>query len=156
VPRDAKEAVHLFALAALGDQTDAEVEYAIALFNGEGVERNQPLAAQIFRKAALKNNPIAQDRLALILANGLGGVKADPIEAAKWHLIAKAAGDTNLVLDDFVAKLDPTARATAEKRAQPWIAFIKQVIAAQTAARQQQQAPAPAPNAAAPNAAAKK
>jgi hypothetical protein len=53
------------------------------------------------------------------------------------------------VLDDFVARLDPTARAAAEKRAEPWIAFIKDAIAAQTAARQQQPIPAAAPNAAA-------
>ena len=82
----------------------------------------------------------------------LGGMKADPIEGAKWHLIAKAVGDTNLELDDFVAKMDATARATAEKRAQPWLTFIKQAIAARTAAQQQEQLP----NVAAPNAAAKK
>jgi uncharacterized protein len=150
VPQDMKEAVHLFALAALGDQTDAEVEYGIALFNGDGVAPNQELAAELFRKAATKGNPIAQDRLALILSKGVGA-KADPIEAAKWHLIAKAAGDTDIDLDVFVSQLDATARATAEKRAKPWIDFINQAIAARTAAQQhQQQTPAPAANAVAP------
>ena len=51
-----------------------------------------------------------------------------------------------------LAKMDATARATAEKRAQPWFTFIKQAIAARTAAQQQEQLP----NVAAPNAAAKK
>ena len=40
-----------------GDETDAEVEYAIDLFNGDGVTRNQPMAAALFRKAALRATP---------------------------------------------------------------------------------------------------
>lgn len=133
VPKDMREAVHLFALASLADQTDAEVEYAIALFNGNGVARNQKLAAKIFRQAALKGNPIAQDRLAIILSQGLGGVPANPVEAAKWHLVSKADGETDLMLDDFVSHLDPKSRALAEKEARPWIAAVKQRIAAHTA-----------------------
>jgi uncharacterized protein len=133
VPKDMREAVRLFGLAALGDQADAEVEYAIALFNGDGIARNQQLAATIFRKSALMGNPIAQDRLAVILANGYGA-KADPVEAAKWHLISKATGETDLVLDDFVNKLDAKSRNTAEAEAKPWIDFVKQTIAARTRA----------------------
>jgi uncharacterized protein len=131
VPKDMHEAVRLFALASLGDQADAEVEYAIALFNGDGIQRNQKLAAALFRKAALSGNPIAQDRLAIILANGLG-LPADPVEAAKWHLISKAAGETDLVLDDFVNRLDAKTRAAAEKAAKPWVDVIQKAIAART------------------------
>jgi uncharacterized protein len=129
VPKDVHEAVRLFSLAALADQADAEVEYGIALFNGDGVNRNQPLASWFFHKAALAGNPIAQDRLATILASGLG-VPANPIEAAKWHMISKAAGETDLSLDEFVNKLDPTARADAEKAAKPWVDLIKRTLAA--------------------------
>ena len=89
------QAVYLFGLAALADYTDAEVEYAIALYNGDGVARNQEVAAALFHKAALKNNPVAQNRLAHILASGLGA-PADPVAATKWHLISKARGETDL------------------------------------------------------------
>jgi uncharacterized protein len=129
VPKDMHEAVRLFSLAALADQADAEVEYGIALFNGDNVDRNQQLAAAYFRKAALAGNPIAQDRLATILANGLG-VKANPVEAAKWRLVSKAAGETDLALDDFVNKLDPKARSEAENAARPWVDLIKRTLAA--------------------------
>ncbi len=112
------------ALAALADNTDAEVEYAIALYNGDGVDRNQKLAAALFRKAALQGTPIAQDRLAHILASGLGA-PADPVEAAKWHLISKARGETDLALDDFVAKLDPDTRAAGEAEAKKWIDALR-------------------------------
>ena len=100
MPADNREAVRLFGLASLGDDTDAKVEYAIALYNGDGVTRNQEIAAALFHKAALKNNPVAQNRLAHILSSGLGA-PADPVAATKWHLISKARGETDSALDDF-------------------------------------------------------
>jgi TPR repeat protein len=124
VPRDMHQAVYLFGLAALADNIDAEVEYAIALYNGDGVERNQQVAAALFRKAAMKNNPVAQNRLAHILASGLGA-PADPVQAVKWHLISKARGETDLALDDFVAKLDPDKRAAGEAAAKKWLDELK-------------------------------
>jgi uncharacterized protein len=128
VPKDTHEAARLFSLAALADEADAQVEYGIALFNGDGVERSQQLAVAYFHKAALSGNPIAQDRLATVLANGLG-VKANPVEAAKWRLISKAAGETDLALDEFVNKLDAKSRAKAEEEARPWVDFIKRTLA---------------------------
>ena len=124
VTRDMHQAVYLFGLAALADYTDAEVEYAIALYNGDGVARNQEVAAALFHKAALKNNPVAQNRLAHILASGQGA-PADPVAAAKWHLISKARGENDIALDDFVSKLDPDKRAAAEAAAKKWLEAAK-------------------------------
>ncbi len=118
------QAVQLFGLAALADNSDAEVEYAIALYNGDGVERNQGVAAALFHKAALQNNPVAQNRLAHILASGIGA-PADPVAATKWHLISKARGETDLALDDFVSKLDPEKRAAGEAAAKKWLDALK-------------------------------
>ena len=117
--------MRLFGLAALADNTDAQVEYAIALYNGDGgLTRNHEAAAALFKKAALHNNPVAQDRLAHILATGAGAAQ-NGTEAAKWRLISKARGETDLVLDDYVARLDADTRAAAEKAAKPWIDAIK-------------------------------
>jgi TPR repeat protein len=118
------QAVYLFGLAAVADYTDAEVEYAIALYNGDGVTRNQEAAAALFHKAAMKNNPVAQNRLAHILSSGIGA-PANPVEAVKWHLISKARGETDIGLDDFVAKLDPDKRAAGEAEAKKWIDELK-------------------------------
>ena len=109
--------MQLFGLAALADQVDAEVEYAIALFNGDGIDKNEQAAAIVFRKAALKNNAIAQDRLARILATGKGAPQ-NPTEAVKWHLVSKAHGETDLMLDDYVAKLDADT-SSQEKATKP-------------------------------------
>jgi hypothetical protein len=122
--KDMREAARLWGLAALAENSDAEVEYAIALYNGDGVAKNEPAAAALFRKAAIKGSAIAQDRLARILAVGRG-VPADPVNATKWHLISKARGETDLPLDDFVNNLDAEKRAEGEKAAKVWLDALK-------------------------------
>ena len=107
------------------DYTDAEVEYAIALFNGIGVPRNELAAATLLNKAARKGNPVAQNRLANILAVG-HGLKADPVAAIKWHMVAKAGGVSDAPLDAFVARQTPEVRTAAEKAAKPWLDALKE------------------------------
>jgi hypothetical protein len=76
-------------------------------------------------KAARKGNPVAQNRLANVLAVGRG-LKADPVEAIKWHMVAKAGGVSDIPLDTFVQKQPPDVRAAAEKAAKPWLDAIKE------------------------------
>ncbi|MGC2123101.1 MAG: tetratricopeptide repeat protein, partial [Xanthobacteraceae bacterium] len=140
VPKDQHEAVKLWAAATLADNTDAEVEYAIALYNGDGVARDEDAAAAIFKKAALHGSPIAQDRLARILASGLGAPR-DPAQAVKWHLVSRAAGETDITLDDFMAKLDPATVAEGTKLAKPWLDGLKDAQQAQAQLTKEEQAP---------------
>ena len=51
----------------LAGNVDAEVEYAIAMFNGTGTPKNQPAAVALLRKAARQSSAIAQNRLAWVL-----------------------------------------------------------------------------------------
>jgi TPR repeat protein len=124
VAKDTQEATRLLAAAARAGMTEAEVEYGIALFNGTGTRKDESAALGYFLKAAKKNNPIGQNRLALMYATGRG-VKADPVEAGRWHLIATAGGDIDQFLDDFMTKMKPSDRAAAEDKAKPWIARMK-------------------------------
>ncbi len=142
VPKDMHEAVKLWAAAALADNTDAQVEYGIALYNGDGVARDEDAAAELFRKAARRGSPIAQDRLARILASGLGAPR-DPVKVVKWHLVSRAAGETDITLDDFMAKLDAATVAEGEKQAQPWLEALKQAQAARLQETKQEQAQLP-------------
>ena len=120
VAKDLAEAARLLGAAALAQHPDAETEYAIALFNGSGVAKDEAQAAALFRKAALHGSPIAQNRLAHILAAGRG-TPANPTEAIKWHLIAKAGGNGDPSLDRFAAEQTPEVRAAAQRAAQPWL-----------------------------------
>ena len=49
-----------------------------------------------------------------------GRLDTSLVEAAKWHLIAKAAGETDGNLDKIVAKLSKADRAKAQKAADEW------------------------------------
>ena len=123
VEKDPVEAARLLAAAAIAENLDALVEYAIALFNGTGVTKDESKAAALFRKAALRGSPIAQNRLARLLSVGQGAA-ANPTEAIKWHLIAKAGGNGDPYLDQFAAQQTPQVRAAAEKAARPWLAVL--------------------------------
>jgi len=76
-------------------------------------------AAKLFRLAAEQGNPVGQNRLARLYANGVV-VKADPIQAAKWHLLSRAAGVSDFSLDIVLSKLTKEERAQAEKAAEDW------------------------------------
>jgi TPR repeat protein len=69
--------------------------------------------------AAEKGNPVAQNRLARLYANGVV-VKADPVEAAKWHLLARQAGVSDFSLDIMLSKLTKKQRVTAEREVDAW------------------------------------
>src|SRR5262249_25754174 len=120
VEKDLEKSVRLLQAASLANNIDAEVEYAIALYNGTGTPKNQPAAVALLRKAARQNSPIAQNRLARVLAGGGQGTPMDKVEAMKWHLIAKTSGKGDPELDELFAGLSPEERAKAELGAKRW------------------------------------
>ncbi|MDR3376021.1 MAG: HcpA family protein [Ancalomicrobiaceae bacterium] len=113
------EVTHWLGVAALNGHVPAEIEYAIRLANGRGIEKNLERAAFYMSRAAWAGNPVAQNRLAYLYLTG-SGVHYDPIDAAKWHLIAKASGHPDLELDGFLATLKPDELAEAQKRVAHW------------------------------------
>ena len=119
VDPNAFEAAKWIGKAAAAGHTDAQVDYAVILFRGHGVPPDPKRGAQMFRAAAEKGVAVAQNRLARCYANG-AGVETNLVEAAKWHLIAKAAGQADDSLDKVVAKLSKADRAKAQKAADEW------------------------------------
>jgi uncharacterized protein len=112
--------VRLLQAAALANNVDAEVEYAIALFNGTGTPKNEAAAVALLSKAARQNSPIAQNRLARVLVTGVGA-PMDKIEGLKWHIVAKTAGKGDLMLDEALAQASPDDRAKAQEAARRWL-----------------------------------
>ena len=47
------------------------------------------------------------------------------VAATKWHLVSKAHGETDLMLDDFVNGLDAKTREAGEKAAKPYLDALK-------------------------------
>src|SRR5262249_57945675 len=93
--------------------------------------KNERLAAMLLAKAARKGNPIAQNRLANILAAGRGA-NPNPMQAIKWHIIAKAGGVSDVPLDAFVQQQPPDVRAAGEKAAKPLVDALKELRASRS------------------------
>ncbi len=113
VPQDDQLAAFWMERAASEDNVPAEVEFAIMLFNGIGVEKDEEAAARLFLKAAVQQNPVAQNRVARLYAAGRG-IQKDLVEAMKWHLIARAAGEKDAWLDGVLNTLTPQQKAEVE------------------------------------------
>jgi len=120
LPKDEAETARLLHAAAVADNLDAQVEYAIALFNGTGTPRDEAGAVALLWKASRRGSPIAQNRLARVLATGTGAPK-DMVEGMKWHLIAKSGGNGDLMLDEMLAHMSTEDRAKAEDAARRWL-----------------------------------
>jgi hypothetical protein len=114
VPKDPVMATSLLKRAADEKLTPAVVDYAIALFNGTGTEKNEELAAKYFIRAAWLNAPIAQNRLARLYVVGRG-VKPDLVEAMKWHVLARANGVPDEWLDDKLRTLSQGQKAAVDE-----------------------------------------
>lgn len=108
------EAASWMKLAADGRYAAGELEYALMLFNGIGVAKDEPGAAKLLIRAANRDNPVAQNRLARVLAAGRGAPK-NLVEAMKWHILARGAGIEDDWLDDQLATLTPDQRGKVEE-----------------------------------------
>jgi len=109
---DPEGAAHYMALAARDLYEPAEIEYAIMLFNGEGVTKDEAAAARLFARAASRGNPVAQNRLARLYVVGRG-VKSDLAEAAAWNMLAQHAGRDDPWLDKETENLTSEEREKA-------------------------------------------
>ena len=116
VPKDATEAARLFERAARNGSSVGEVEYAILLFNGDGVRADEAQAGRFFRRSAAKGNAIAQNRLARMLAVGRG-LPQNKVDAAAWQLLAAAQGLEDPWLDNALKDMTADERARSEKLA---------------------------------------
>lgn len=120
VPKDRARAAEYFRQAAQEKHVAAMVEYAIALFNGDGAPKDEAGAAKYFARAAAMNSPVAQNRLARLYAVGRG-VKADMVEAMKWHTLATANGLKDEWLDAKMPSLTQAEKAAVEEAVQRFV-----------------------------------
>jgi TPR repeat protein len=122
---NAFEAAKWIGKAANAGYPEAEVEYAIILMKNhelpkEQLDRMRKRAVELLRTASRRGMVVAQNRLAHCYLDGLG-TRKNAIEAAKWHLIAKAGGHAaDAELEKAMAGLSPADRQKAEIAAAEW------------------------------------
>ena len=97
----------------------AQVELGIWLVNGYNGVKDDKAGFGWMKRAAVGGNVIARNRLAKMYAQGVG-TKADPAEAAKWHILAKRAGLADTWLDDFINTIDRKLLAKGLEAANRW------------------------------------
>jgi TPR repeat protein len=121
---NAFEAAKWIGKAANAGYPEAEVEYAVILMKNhelpqDQLDRMRRRAVELLRTASRRGLVVAQNRLAHCYLDGLGTAK-NAIEAAKWHLIAKAGGHADAELDKAVAALSPADLQKATIAAAEW------------------------------------
>ena len=116
IAHDKAEAARLYLRATYNGSVAGEVEYAIVAFNGDGVVKNEILAARHFRHAAARGNAIAQNRLARLYLLGRG-VPKNIVEALAWHTMAQSQGLNDPWLDERLQDVSRADRATAARLA---------------------------------------
>lgn len=121
---NAFEAAKWIGKAANAGHPEAEIDYAVILMKNhelpqDQLEKMRHRAVELLRAASRKGLIVAQNRLAHSYLDGLG-TRKNPVEAAKWHLIAKAGGHADPALDKAVAALSPGDRQKATLAAAEW------------------------------------
>jgi TPR repeat protein len=53
------------------------------------------------------------------------GVKGDPVQAIRWHLIAQAGGNNDVAIDAYTQKQPPETIAAGQEAAKSWIAMLR-------------------------------
>ena len=78
----------------------AQLDLGMWLVNGTGGERDYDAGFQWLKRAADGGNVVAQSKVAQLYINAIG-TRPDPIEAAKWFVLARRAGLNDPSLEDF-------------------------------------------------------
>ncbi|MGD9806524.1 MAG: SEL1-like repeat protein [Hyphomicrobiaceae bacterium] len=121
---NAFEAAKWIGKAANAGYPEAEIDYAVILTKNHELPQEQLAkmrrrAVELFLSAARKNLVVAQNRLAHCYLEGIG-IPKNLLQAAKWHLIAKAGGHADADLDKAVAGLSQSDRQKATVAAAEW------------------------------------
>lgn len=91
-PADLPGAARLYRRAAMRGLAEAQQALAFMYATGQGVQRNETIAAGWFERAAEQGNSVAQHNLAVMYAEGRG-VEQDERRAVHWFYRAACAGN---------------------------------------------------------------
>jgi TPR repeat protein len=93
---------------------EAQTALGLALLNGQTIAHDAKKAVEYFRKAAEQDDPFAQYFLGQAYQQG-SGVKADPIQAMAWFILAASHGHAKAVAerDNRLSALSSSDRHSA-------------------------------------------
>ena len=98
--------------AARAGYDTAQLDLGMWLVNGTAGERDFDAGFKWMKRAADGGNPVAQSKLAQLYINAIG-TRPDPVEAAKWFVLARRAGLNDPLLEDFYLGLNDEQQKAA-------------------------------------------
>ncbi len=98
--------------AARAGYDTAQLDLGMWLVNGTAGERDFDAGFKWLKRAADGGNPVAQSKLAQLYIHAIG-TKPDPVEAAKWFVLARRAGLNDPSLEDFYLGLNDEQQKAA-------------------------------------------
>jgi TPR repeat protein len=115
-------AVDWWAKAAGQNDQEAQYNLANAYRGGLGIKKDDAVSLEWLLAAAMGGLAAAQARAGLAYATGDGAV-IDPIESAKWFILAAERDDASAVANKLHSKeiLSPAQWTEAERRASKWM-----------------------------------
>ncbi|GLR51359.1 sel1 repeat family protein [Shinella yambaruensis] len=90
----------------------AQLDLGMWLVNGTGGERDYEAGFNWLKRAAGGGNAVAQSKLAQLYIHAIG-TRPDPVEAAKWFVLARRAGLNDPSLEDFYLGLSDAQQKAA-------------------------------------------
>lgn len=126
-PKNYKEAMKWFGLAAENGDRDAQSELAYLYFTGMGGEKDFDKAFYWYQESARQGLAVAQYSLGIMYFSGTGTVEADPVNAYGWLSLAAAQNHNGAKqARDYIEKnLSPEDLAAAQRRATEFFRAIK-------------------------------
>jgi hypothetical protein len=89
--------------------------------NGIGGDRDYDKGFYWMKLAANRGHIVAMNKLAYLYINAIG-TRPDPIEAAKWYVLSRRAGLSDLGLEDFYLGIEDDQQKEAIHRADQFLA----------------------------------
>ncbi len=98
--------------AARAGYDTAQLDLGMWLVNGTAGERDYDAGFKWMKRAAEGGNPVAQSKLAQLYIHAIG-TRSNPVEAAKWFVLARRAGLNDPSLEDFYLGLNDEQQKAA-------------------------------------------
>ena len=117
VPKE-KQALARYWLEQAANQRFDTAMYDMGVWNINGIagDRDYDTGFLWMKRAADNGNVVAMNKLAYLYINAIG-TRPDPIEAAKWYVLSRRAGLSDLGLEDFYLGIEDDQQQEAIRRA---------------------------------------